>query len=114
MLLASRYRFFIFLVLVVCSAAPLANSQPSISVPPRADLPKEANAYVRDIIKNEIDSDAKDHTLWRYRFHREDEKNNYDRDVVESRDGQLARTLLIAGRPLNAAGNRRRVYGWSM
>ncbi len=107
MLLASRYRFFAFLLLVVCSAAPFANSQPSISVPPRADLPKDANAYVRDIIKNEIESDAKDHTLWRYRFHREDEKNNYDRDVVESRDGQLARTLLIAGRPLTEEQRRK-------
>jgi hypothetical protein len=84
----------------LCAFAAFSQSPPAVSVPPRPDLPKDANSYVRDIIKNELDSDARDHTLWRYRFHREDEKNNYDRDVVETRDGQLARTLLIAGRPL--------------
>ncbi len=107
MFLASRYRSFVFLLVAVCSAAVFAQSQSAISVPPRPDLPRDANTYVRDIIKNEIESDAKDHTLWRYRFHREDEKNNYDRDVVETRDGQLARTLLIAGRPLTEDQRRK-------
>jgi hypothetical protein len=100
MLFAFRYRLLVYLLASVCATAALSQSQPAISVPPRPDLPKDANEYVREIIKNELDSDAKDHTLWRYRFHREDEKNNYDRDVVETREGQLARTLLIAGKPL--------------
>ncbi|HEX2327239.1 MAG TPA: hypothetical protein VHN74_00835 [Candidatus Angelobacter sp.] len=107
MFLLSRYRVLVYLLAVLCAAAAFPQSPPAISVPPRPDLPKDATSYIRDIIKNEIDSDAKDHTLWRYRFHREDEKNNYDRDVVETREGQLARTLLIAGKPLTQDERRK-------
>ncbi len=65
-------------------------------------LPQDPNQYVREIIKHELDAAEYDHTLWRHRFHREDEKNNYDRDVIETKEGQLARTLLLNGQPLTA------------
>lgn len=63
-------------------------------------LPQDANQYVREIVKHELEAADHDHTLWRHRFHREDEKNNYDRDVIDAKDGQLARTLLVNGQPL--------------
>jgi len=56
--------------------------------------------FVRDAITNEIKQADADQTHWRYRFHREDEKGSYDREVVETKDGQLARTLLLNGQPL--------------
>ena len=63
-------------------------------------LPKDANQLVKDAIKHQVEADAADHTHWRYHIHREDEKGSQDRDVIETKDGQLARTLLINGQPL--------------
>lgn len=67
------------------------------SLPP---LPKDANQLVKDAIKHQIEADATDHTHWRYHIHREDEKGSQDRDVIDTKDGQIARTLLINGKPL--------------
>jgi hypothetical protein len=67
------------------------------SLPP---LPPDANQYLKEIVKHELAADANDHTHWRYRIHREDDKGSQDRDVIETKDGQLARTLLINGRTL--------------
>ncbi|MGZ4840192.1 MAG: hypothetical protein ACXV5J_00480 [Candidatus Angelobacter sp.] len=64
--------------------------------------PKDANQYVKDTIKHQMEADAADHTHWRYRIHREDEKGSQDRDVIDTKDGQIARTLLINGQPLTA------------
>src|ERR1700748_2074751 len=63
-------------------------------------LPKDANQLVRDAIKHQIETDAADHTHWRYHIHREDEKGSQERDVIDTKDGQIARTLLINGKPL--------------
>ncbi len=65
-------------------------------------LPQDANQYVREIIKHELACQDNDHTHWRYHLHREDEKGSSDRDVIESQQGQLSRTLLINGQPLTA------------
>ena len=46
--------------------------------------------------------EAQDHSHWRYHAHREDEKSNIDKDVIETRDGEPTRTLLVWGRPLTA------------
>ena len=56
--------------------------------------------YVGEIVRRELEQEKQDHTHWRYRAHREDEKSNSDRDIVETKDGELARTLLLWGRPL--------------
>jgi hypothetical protein len=69
------------------------------SLPP---LPKDANQFVKDTIKHQLEADAADHTHWRYHIHREDDKGAQDRDVIDTKEGQLARTLLINGRPLTA------------
>ncbi|HYL92939.1 MAG TPA: hypothetical protein VEW69_07255 [Alphaproteobacteria bacterium] len=51
-------------------------------------------------MKNELAADEADKSHWSYRLHREDDKNNYDRLVIESKDGELARTILWFGQPL--------------
>jgi hypothetical protein len=66
------------------------------------ELPADPNQFVREAIYHSIEAENNDHTHWRYLFHREDEKNNYDRDVVETRDGELARTIFIHGQPLTS------------
>src|SRR5229473_1616237 len=65
-------------------------------------LPADPAQFLRDVVKNELAADAADISHWSYRLHREDEKNNYDRLVIESKDGELARTILWFGKPLTA------------
>jgi hypothetical protein len=64
-------------------------------------LPQDATEYVRDIIHHQLEADATDHSHWRYRIHREDDKGTQDRDVIDTKEGQLARTLFINGQPLS-------------
>jgi hypothetical protein len=63
-------------------------------------LPKDATRYVKDTIKHQLEAEAADHTHWRYRIHREDDKGSQDRDVIDTKEGQLARTVLLNGQPL--------------
>src|ERR1051326_8764770 len=65
-------------------------------------LPSDANQYLKEIVKHELAADQTDHSHWRYKIHREDDKGSQDRDVIDTKDGQLARTLLINGKPLTA------------
>jgi hypothetical protein len=88
-------------------SAAQAASEPTSTVRSLGDtsypssLPADPNVYVTQAIGHEIAALDKDHTYWRYHLHREDDKNNFDRDVIETKDGNLARTLLLWGRPLN-------------
>jgi hypothetical protein len=82
-------------------AATVQNQAPSptpaATVTP---LPQDANHYVRQAIQHELAEQDQDHTHWRYHFHREDKKYNYDRDVIETREGEISRTILWNGQPL--------------
>jgi hypothetical protein len=95
--------YFIFLrraamLLLLATVGLVLRAQTTTdSLPP---LPKDANQLVKDAIKHQIEADAADHTHWRYHIHREDEKGSQDRDVIDTKDGQIARTLLINGQPL--------------
>jgi hypothetical protein len=86
------------MLLLFASVGMVLRSQTTAdSLPP---LPKDATQFVKDAIKHQIEADAADHTHWRYHIHREDEKGSQDRDVIDTKDGQIARTLLINGKPL--------------
>jgi hypothetical protein len=92
----SRRRTAMLLLFASVGLVLRAQTAPD-SLPP---LPKDANQLVRDAIKHQIEADAADHTHWRYHIHREDEKGSQDRDVIDTKEGQIARTLLINGQPL--------------
>src|ERR1041384_2031259 len=92
----SLRRAWLLLILASLSTALLAQT-PTVTLPP---LPTDANQFVKDAIKHQLDADAADHTHWRYHIHREDEKGSQDRDVIDTKEGQIARTLLINGKPL--------------
>jgi hypothetical protein len=79
---------------------PASSQSPAQDAPP--PLPQDATQYVRETIKHQMEADAADHTHWRYRIHREDDKGAQDRDVIDTKEGQIARTLLINGQPLTA------------
>src|SRR5579884_1369802 len=91
------------IVLIFCSAnlvfALTQGRTGSVESPP-SPLPQDANQYLREVVTHEIAAQTNDHTHWRYHIHREDEKGSQDRDVIDTKDGQLARTVLINGQPL--------------
>lgn len=74
------------------------------TAPPAAQepLPQNANEYIRQAVEHELAEQDRDHSHWRYSLHREDDKGSQDRDVVETGEGSLSRTLLKFGRPLTA------------
>lgn len=65
-----------------------------------SDLPGNPNQFVREMVEHELDAESKDHTHWRYRIHKETDGYAQDREVIETKEGSLARTLLINGQPL--------------
>ena len=86
--------FFAALVAAVAGA-----QHPSSPVAP---LPNDPNQFVREMVQHELEAEDKDHSHWRYRLHKEDDAGAYDRDVIETKEGSIARTILINGQPLNA------------
>ncbi len=82
----------------MCLALAQAPAKPSPeNLPP---LPQDATQYAREAFHRQMEANNTDHTHWRYHIHREDEKGTQDRDVIETKDGEIARTLLINGQPL--------------
>src|SRR5215472_9466911 len=77
--------------------------QPAPSTPQAQEpLPQNANDYIRQAVTHELEVQDRDHSHWRYSFHREDDKGTQDRDVIETTEGSLSRTLLKFGRPLTS------------
>jgi hypothetical protein len=92
----SLRRAWLLLILASLGTTLLAQT-PTDTLPP---LPKDPNQFVKEAIKHQLEADAADHTHWRYHIHREDEKGSQDRDVIDTKDGQIARTVFINGKPL--------------
>jgi len=95
----------VVLLLVIAPFAVAQNQPPALQPregPTLTPLPQDTNQYVRLAIDHELTEQERDHSHWRYSLHREDNKGNQDRDVIETSEGSLSRTLLKWGRPLNA------------
>ena len=100
----SSLRFFwrvtLILVFAMAGFVPASSQSPAQDTQP--PLPQDATQYVRETIKHQMEADAADHTHWRYHIHKEDDRGSQDRDVIDTKEGQIARTLLINGKPLTA------------
>ena len=113
----SRITTLVYLFAAILPLSIAAQTQPveqqaadqhaAIPETQQPSLPSDATEYVREVIRHELDMEARDRTHWRYHAHREDEKQNYDRDIIETREGELARTLLINGQPLTPEMRRK-------
>lgn len=86
-----RVGWLCFLAAILGTASPSDNP-----------LPSDPNQFVREMVEHELDAESKDHTYWRYRIHKETDAYAQDRDVIQTKEGSLARTLLINGQPLTA------------
>jgi hypothetical protein len=63
-------------------------------------LPQNANEYIRQKVEHELAERNRDQSHWRYSLHREDDKGSQDRDVIQTGEGSLSRTMLKFDRPL--------------
>jgi hypothetical protein len=84
------------------AASPQPQQPAPSATPVQEPLPQNPNEYVRQAVTHELDVQDRDHSHWRYSLHREDDKGSQDRDVIETGEGSLSRTLLKFGRPLTA------------
>ena len=95
-----RFPKFIWSGLLLLLAGVTATVADARSSTPQTSLPGDANQLVREAVQNELNGESNDHTHWRYHLHREDDRGSQDREVIETKEGSLAKTLLINGRPL--------------
>jgi hypothetical protein len=75
----------------VAGASPLA---------PAAGPPKDARAFVRDVVANELAADANDHSRWMYRDDNKVPGIHTVKLVIETSQGDLSRTIERDGHPL--------------
>jgi hypothetical protein len=89
---------YIFHVLLTSSCAFLCLTV--VAAPAQAPITPSAPQIVVDAVKYQLDDFQ--HSTWglRYRVHRQDEKEDTERDLIESREGNVARTLTRHGKPL--------------
>jgi hypothetical protein len=83
-------RAVVFFVIAI-GASPLA---------PASTPPKDARAFVRDVVANELAADATDHSLWMYRDDNKVPGAHSVKLVIETSQGDLSRTIERDGHPL--------------
>lgn len=74
-----------------------AQGAPAMGANPLSDSPR---SWAVDAVANELIALHHPNSYLRYRMHVIDEKGDQVRDVIESKDGSVARLILKGGRPL--------------
>ncbi len=62
---------------------------------------RSAGEIAREVVRNELNAQDQDRSLWKYRQISEQDGKTQVFEVVETRDGELHRLLSVNGRPLN-------------
>ena len=93
---ANLWKLMLSLLATVLAATAAVLASASEQTSP----PGDPNQYMHEVVNNELKAEESDHTHWMYRLHKEDDKGGQDRQVIETKDGSLAKTLLINGQPL--------------
>ena len=91
-----------FAIYVFAGGSALACMFQKTGVSQDSPLPSDATQFVRDAITRELNAIDNDHSNWMYRLHREDEKNTQDRQIIETKEGSLAKVVLFNGQPLTS------------
>ena len=98
-----RCRWLMVGTLGLCAASPWAVGQgtPAIKAMAISDpLAGSPRSWVVDAVANELIALHHPNSYLRYRMHVVDAKGDQVRDVIESKDGSVARLILKDGRPL--------------
>jgi len=62
---------------------------------------QDVHQLVREVIRHEIDSEVRDHSLWRYREVHEEGGKQKILDVCQTKEGEIQRLIAINGQPLS-------------
>jgi hypothetical protein len=90
----------IITVVAVC-LLPGASAQGRV---PDSKASQNADAFVREVIHNEIEAQLRDNSLWCYREHQQaDGKPSKTLEVCQTQDGDLERLVAVNGSELNPA-----------
>ncbi|SDF12699.1 hypothetical protein [Terriglobus roseus] len=95
MLRIVRNQYFVWLVMTSLFSSFTARAQESLS-------PSSISAILQQAVQFQLDDFH--HRGWglQYRIHRLDQKEDSIREVIETEDGNISRTLTFKGRPLTA------------
>jgi hypothetical protein len=74
------------------------------SAPTQQPAPIDATALVRRAIQQRTDA-SRNHRPLRYLLHKTDEVHDTTKDIIETKDGDVARLVAIHGQPLSAQAN---------
>ena len=91
------------MALCACAASAWAAGQSAAAIKPEvtaSSLPESPRALIVDVVANELVALHHRNSYLRYRMHVIDAKGDQVRDVIESKDGSVARLILKDGRPL--------------
>ena len=88
-----------FGVLAIVFAPMLA--WPALASQAGASAQLDANALVRRAVQNRLDA-SRNHQPMRYTLHVHDERHDTTKQIVETRDGDVARLVAINGKPPSA------------
>lgn len=101
---AQNSRFLLCVSVAALFACPCLNlSAQSSGSDPKADT-QNTDAFVREVIRNEIQAQLNDKSLWCYRQEeQEDGKPSKALEVCQTKDGDLERVVAVNGRELDAA-----------
>jgi hypothetical protein len=86
-------------LLMTCAGAGMARGQ---SAP---KTPFDAAGLVRRAVQHRLDADAS-HPLLRYVLRKKDAKRETTKEIIETKDGDVARLIAVDGKPLDAEAER--------
>lgn len=79
-----------------CLLAPCGRAD-DIKIKP----PTGANELAAEVVRNELNAQEQDKSLWKYREVHEENGKTELREIVETRDGEVHRVIALNGRPLD-------------
>ena len=68
--------------------------------PPPAGASQDAATLVRTTIQHELKAADEDHTRWRYKLRKKTATGSYTREVIDTDEGSVARTVALNDQPL--------------
>lgn len=93
----------LFLVLGMATLAVAVLGPVALAGAQGGDASRDANAFVREIVANELKAQKEDNSFWRYLQTEEQHGKTTVREVVETKMCEVHRDLSVDGQPLTGA-----------
>ena len=98
--IAALTLFISFSLAFAAPAAPSSRSHRRAKAARPAGVNEDAATLVRNTIQHELKSAEEDHTRWRYKLRKKTATGSQTREVIDTDQGSVARTIAINDQPL--------------